>query len=93
MMIEAHRRCLEALDDLTRPRGEYCVAFAPITEATGYDRRIVRRYIRALARKGLAEYFRGLCTEDGDFAGAGYCITEAGRSALSGFAPISEEPK
>ena len=40
------------------------------------------RYVRALARKGFAEYFRGLCREDGDFAGAGYCITRAGVSEL-----------
>ncbi len=88
-MIEAHLACLEALDALTQPRGEFCTPFLPIQDITGYDRRIVRRNIRALARKGLAQYFRGLSTEDGDFAGAGYCITDAGRAALS----VSEPPK
>ncbi len=82
-MIEGHQKCLEALDDLTQPNGEFCSPFAPIERATGYDRRTVRRYIRALARKGLAEYFRALCTEVGEFAGAGYCITKVGRSVLS----------
>ncbi len=78
-MIEDQRKCLESLESLTRPNGEFCTPFAPVEQDTGYDRRTVRRHIRALARKGLAEYFRGLCTEDGVFAGAGYCITEAGR--------------
>ena len=77
-MIEGELRCLDALGCLTFPNGELCVPFAPVEAATGYDRRMVRRYVRALARKGLAEYFRGLCTEDGEFAGAGYCITKAG---------------
>ena len=81
-MIEGHQKCLEALEGLTCSDGEMCVPFAPIERETGYDRRTVRRYIRALARKGFAEYFRGLCTKDGDFAGAGYCITRAGVSEL-----------
>ncbi len=72
-------KCLWALNESSEPGGEMCRPFAPIMDATGLDRRTVRRNIRALARKGLAEYFRGLCTEDGDFAGAGYCITRAGR--------------
>ena len=82
-MIEGQQRCLDVLQELTRPNGEMCTPFAPIQNHTGYDRRTVRRYVRALARKGLAEYFRGLCTEDGELAGAGYCITVAGRSELS----------
>ncbi len=81
-MIEGHQKCLEALEGLTRSDGEMCVPFAPIERETGYDRRTVRRYVRALARKGLTEYFRGLCTEDGHFAGAGYCITRVGYSKL-----------
>lgn len=92
-MIEGHQKCLEALADLTLPRGEFCATFAPLERATGYDRRTVRRYVRALARKGLAEYFRALCTEDGEFAGAGYCITKAGRAALSDSVRSEEPPK
>ncbi len=79
-MIEGQQACLEALECLTYPDGEQCSSFAPIEQITGYDRRTVKRHVRALARKGLAEYFRGLCTEDGEFAGAGYCITKAGQS-------------
>ncbi len=82
-MIEGHKKCLEALDELTAPHGEYCVPFAPVMTTTGFERKTTRRYVRALARKGLAEYFRGLCTENGEFCGAGYCITDAGRKALT----------
>jgi len=89
-MIESRERCLEALNALTSPNGEFCSPFKPIQNHTGYDRRTVKRNVRALARKGLAEYFRGLTTEDGDFAGAGYCITKMGQAVLSGFEP---EPK
>ena len=81
-MIDGQRKCLEALSRLTHPNGEHCVPFAPLEAKTGYDRRTVRRFVRQLARKGLAEYHRGLCTEDGEFAGAGYCITTEGIAAL-----------
>jgi hypothetical protein len=81
-MIEGQQICLGALETLTYPDGERCSPFRPIQDYTGYDRKTVRRHVRALARKGLAEYFRGLCTEDGDMAGAGYCITKAGLVAL-----------
>ena len=82
-MIEGQQACLVALECLTYPNGERCSPFAPIEQITGYDRRTVRRHVRALWRKGLAEYFQGLCTEDGVFAGAGYCITETGRSVVN----------
>lgn len=78
VMIEAQQKCLAVLAEITTPNGEMCVPFAPIQRHTEYDRKTVRRHVRALARKGFAEYFRGLITEDGDFAGAGYCITKAG---------------
>lgn len=42
----------------------------------------VRRSCRSLARKELAEYHRGLWTEDGEPAGAGYCITRTGHDFL-----------
>ena len=83
VMIEGHQKCLSVLAERTLPNGEMCIPFAPICRDTGYDRRTVKRYVRALARKGLAEYHRGLCTEDeGGFAGAGYCITKAGQKVL-----------
>ncbi len=77
-MIAGQRICLDALECLTFPGGERCTPFWPIEQITGFERREVRRHVRALSRKGLAEYFRGLTTEQGDFAGAGYSITKAG---------------
>jgi len=52
--------------------------FDGISRETGLDRKIVRRACRSLARKGLAEYGRGLWTEDGEPAGSGYAATKAG---------------
>jgi DNA-binding IclR family transcriptional regulator len=54
-------------------------SFARIADGTGLDRATVRRAVRALARKGLAEYAKALCDIDGRFAGAGYRITAKGR--------------
>lgn len=74
-------RCLNALDGCSDPEWQYA-SFAPVMKITGLPRPEVRRAIRSLARKGLAEYSAALCTEDGDFAGAGYRITIAGRKLL-----------
>lgn len=74
--------CLAFLADESRPRGEMCLSFSPIERATGLTRREVKRSVRALARNGLAEFHKGLCNYDGEFAGAGYCITVAGLAAL-----------
>jgi len=82
-MIPEQEKYLQVLDNFSQPQGEMCLSFAPIEQETGYDRRTVRRNVRALARKGLAEYHRGLWSEDGKPAGAGYCITDEGRAALS----------
>ena len=91
-MIDGQQKCLEALAELSRPHGELCMPFAPLEAATGYDRRTVRRYVRQLARKGLAEYCRGLCTEAGEFAGAGYCISTDGIAALATTPTIKTPP-
>lgn len=52
--------------------------FAHISRRTRLKRKAVRRACRSLARKGLAEYARGLFTCDGDPYGAGYAATSAG---------------
>lgn len=81
-MRENHHRVLWALYEHTAPRGEFCAHFATLSKAANMDVRETRRITRHLARKGLAEYHRALTTEDGEFAGAGYCITSAGQSAI-----------
>lgn len=62
-------------------------SFAPICKTTQLDRRIVRLACRSLARKGLTKFYRGLCTDDGDFAGAGYAATKAGADMFPESAP------
>ena len=57
--------------------GGYC--FAPIVDHTKLDRAKVRRACRGLKRKGLAEFHRGMWTEDGEPYGSGYSATKEGR--------------
>jgi hypothetical protein len=77
------RLCLNALAELS---GTFCdcdytyAGFQPIMARTGLCRAEVRRSVRALARRGLAEFGKGLWTEDGYPAGSGYRPTAAGRA-------------
>jgi hypothetical protein len=80
----SQRACLNYLAEHSAPRGEMCRPFGPIMDYTGLPRAEVRRSVRALARKGLAEFHSGLSKEDGEFAGAGYCISPAGQDACNG---------
>lgn len=76
---------LKILMARTMPYGEMCASFAGLSNPDSpLDRPRIRRACRSLARKGLAEYHRGLWTEDGEMAGAGYCITSAGQKAIVG---------
>lgn len=52
--------------------------FAAIAEITETPRADVRRIVRSLARKGIMQFASGLSTEDGDFLGSGYALTEKG---------------
>lgn len=79
-LLPHHARVLDALNERTQPDGEMCTNFKPLVEALGMERSEVRRIVRVLARKGYAEYWRGLANEtDLSFAGAGYCVTHKGR--------------
>lgn len=88
-LTERERPVLILLDEYTRPDGEYCVSFRTLSgeppEAEWTKE--VRRVVRQLARKGLAEFYRGLFTDDGMLCGSGYCITKSGRQALSDSQP------
>lgn len=76
---EAERAVLIELADLYSYGGFGFVGFDPICRETGLDRKIVRRACRSLARKGLAEFARGLWNEDGEPGGSGYGATKAGK--------------
>lgn len=78
-------RELKALTALysTWYRGEaWCLYFKTIAEQSGLEPHTVRRTVRSLARKGLAEYQRGLFTDDGMIAGSGYACTKAGADLI-----------
>lgn len=82
-MTDAHRAVLKALYDVYDDYdGGGFAHFSYVIKKTGFPRNVVRRICRHLARQGMAEYSRGLWSEEGKPAGAGYGITEAGRRAL-----------
>jgi hypothetical protein len=70
------RECLTTLFEMSKPDGEMCLSFNAIGGEANWKK--TRVAVRALARKGLAEYYRGLTNDDGDMCGSGYCITHAG---------------
>lgn len=82
-LTEREKPVLAALAELTRP-GELCVPFRMISGAPANtpETREVRRIVRQLARKGMAELHRGLVDDDGMLCGSGYCITNEGLAAL-----------
>jgi DNA-binding MarR family transcriptional regulator len=76
---ENQRLCLVTMAEyLSECEEGHYMSFSPIIEKTRLDRKTVRRSIRALARKGYAEYANGLQDMDGEFRGAGYRPTEKG---------------
>jgi hypothetical protein len=63
--------------------GFYFQSFAYLQKKTGLERGAVCRACRALARKGLAEFARGLWSEDGEPAGSGYGATKQGAAFIT----------
>lgn len=77
------RRVLIILADARDDDDVFCyLDFAHIAANTQLDRRIIRRACRSLARKGYAEYCKGLWSDDGMPAGAGYSATKKGLDEL-----------
>jgi len=69
-------KVLKALNDSS---GDFCFqSFATLMKETGLDRKVVRRACRFLARRGYAEFARGLWTDEGEVAGSGYAATKEG---------------
>lgn len=77
----------KALAALVEYYDEQYACFATIASDAGLDRSCIRRTVRSLARKGLAEYAKGLWTEDGAPAGSGYRATKLGRERASTIPP------
>lgn len=77
-------RELKALKALAENYGSdcNCLYFREVARRTKLPQVQVRRSVRSLARKGLAEYTRGLFNDDGMVAGSGYCCTRVGYEFL-----------
>jgi hypothetical protein len=70
---------LAALSDHYSSYEDFCfVCFDTLSKETGLDRATVRRSCRFLTRRGLAQFSRGLWSEDGEPRGSGYAATRAG---------------
>lgn len=61
---------------------DYFFNFITIMSHVDLTRAQVKRAVRSLARKGLAEFRSGLMTEDGEVAGSGYGATTEGRNFI-----------
>lgn len=60
-----------------------CLYMSTIARRAGMPKAHVRHSVRALARKGLAEFHRGLMDDEGKVAGSGYCATKKGALMIS----------
>jgi hypothetical protein len=69
---------LVALHEVFHHGEPWALTFKGTAARSGLPLHQVRRTVRALARKGMAQYMRGLMTEDGEVAGAGYVCTADG---------------
>jgi len=77
-------KALTAMRDARRIDEDFSyLCFAAIQQGSGIPKNLVRRTVRALARKGLAEFASGLSTIDGEFRGSGYRCTKLGSEMLT----------
>lgn len=77
------RKVLTALVRSYSSYEDFCFSgFKSLCSRTRLDRKRVRRACRSLTRKGLAQFARGLWTEDGEPAGSGYAATKAGAEII-----------
>lgn len=80
---ERERKVLEVLVETYRNSEEgTCRYMKYIAQDCGLEYSQVRRAVRSLARKGLAEYHRGLFNDDGMVAGSGYCASKKGAEMI-----------
>jgi hypothetical protein len=78
--VRLSERETKALAALCEVEGDFAfMSFASIARRSGLHSGDVRRTVRALARKGMAQFGKGLWCDDGRPAGSGYCATESGR--------------
>lgn len=57
--------------------------FKDLEKRTGLQRELIRHAVHHLSSLGYLAYFRAGTTDDGEFYGAGYALTQAGHAALA----------
>jgi hypothetical protein len=70
---------LRALTEVPEPG--WCLNLSGLSLRTGLSRELLRGLVADLRHEGLVEHQRGLWSEDGTPAGAGYALTPAGSAA------------
>lgn len=75
---EREMECLKRMVEFTDGEEGACIRMKGLAEAEALTYSQVRRAVRALARKGYAEFHRGLMDDEGKVAGSGYAVTEKG---------------
>lgn len=80
-LSDLERQTLRAWDECVPGYG---FGFKKASERSGTPPHLVRRVVRALARKGMLAYEKVLFSEDEATIGAGYVLTDQGRALLDG---------
>ena len=90
------RLILQYMEEM-RPGGwkrhEYAFQLRCFVHEPEITKDMARAVCRSLADRGYAFYMRGLFTEDGEVAGAGYGITEKGAAYLETLFEAATEDK
>lgn len=64
------------------PRNDWCLSLGHLSADTDIPREICRGILAELRADGLATYRKGLLTDDGEVAGAGYTLTPKGEALI-----------
>jgi hypothetical protein len=79
---EVQAKLLKNLYEASRYGEEgFCYGYNSIDDGLGeFDRKVLVKNMRRLRKLELALYQKGLFTEDGEVAGSGFSITDAGKA-------------
>lgn len=82
LLLAMADECSTEYDDFCGPTDAgTCYSFKGLAAmCPALDPSLIRRTVRALARKGFTAYAKGLTNDEGEMRGAGYGITPNGRA-------------
>lgn len=80
LLSKAETEVFKAWDGVPHDFGY--LSFRSAAERSGVEHCKIRRAVRAISRKGLLQFEKGLWNDDGSLYGAGYGLTDAGREYL-----------